>query len=94
MAPLKKKWVSHPILDDDEVLSLAARAGAGTSTRRFFDHVGCDPKSCQKIEGHGIGVEGTIILGTDDQDENDVKRLVDFVQEIDMDMAEFTVLTP
>ena len=28
MAPLKKKWVSHPILDDDEILKLAADAGA------------------------------------------------------------------
>jgi len=35
MAPLKKKWVSHPILDDDEVLKLAADAGPGTCTRRF-----------------------------------------------------------
>ncbi len=33
MAPLKKKWVSHPILDDPEVLKLAADAGAGTFIR-------------------------------------------------------------
>jgi len=27
MIPLKKKWVSHPIKDDDEILELAAEAG-------------------------------------------------------------------
>ena len=39
-------------------------------------------------------VEGTIILGTDDQSEDDIKRLVDFLLEIELDLAEFTVLTP
>ncbi len=28
MIPLKKKWCCHPIEDDDEILDLAARAGA------------------------------------------------------------------
>jgi hypothetical protein len=27
MAPLKKTWVSHPIMDDDEILRLAKDAG-------------------------------------------------------------------
>jgi radical SAM superfamily enzyme YgiQ (UPF0313 family) len=39
-------------------------------------------------------VEGTILLGLDDQSEDDIKRLVDFLMEIKLDLAEFTVLTP
>ena len=34
------------------------------------------------------------LLGTDDQTEDDIKRLVDFLLEIELDLAEFTVLTP
>ena len=33
MAPLKKKWVSHPILDDDKVLKWLPMPVPGTSTR-------------------------------------------------------------
>jgi len=33
MIPLKKKWCCHPIDDDDEVLDLAAQAGACLSIR-------------------------------------------------------------
>jgi radical SAM superfamily enzyme YgiQ (UPF0313 family) len=46
------------------------------------------------LKDNGIGIEGTIILGTDDQDEDAIKRLVHFLIENDLDMAEFTILTP
>jgi hypothetical protein len=39
-------------------------------------------------------VEGTIILGIDEQDEDYIKRFVDFLLEINLDLAEFTILTP
>jgi len=39
-------------------------------------------------------VEGTILLGLDGQTENDIRRLVDFLLEVELDLAEFTVLTP
>ena len=48
----------------------------------------------KRYKDHGIGVEGTIILGTDDQDIDYVKRLVDFLLEIELDLAEFTIMTP
>jgi radical SAM superfamily enzyme YgiQ (UPF0313 family) len=48
----------------------------------------------KRLQERGIGVEGTIILGTDEQDEDYVKRLVDFLLEIKLDLAEFTILTP
>ena len=37
MIPLKKKWCSHPIEDDDEVLDLAAQAGAWYVYQAIFD---------------------------------------------------------
>ena len=52
------------------------------------------PERIKKYHDHGIGVEGTILLGLDNQTEDDCKRLIDFLLEIDLDLAEFTVLTP
>jgi radical SAM superfamily enzyme YgiQ (UPF0313 family) len=94
MIPLKKKWVCHPILDDDEILSLAAEAGCWYVYQAVFDTSDVIRRRVKRLKDHGIGVEGTIILGTDEQDEDFIRRLVDFVQEIGVDMAEFTVLTP
>ena len=46
------------------------------------------------MQERGIGVEGTVILGMDNHDEDYIKRLVDFLLEINLDLAEFTILTP
>lgn len=94
MIPLKKKWVSHPILDDDEVLKLAADAGAWYVYQAVFDTSDTIRNRVKRLKDHGIGIEGTIILGTDDQSEDDIKRLVDFLMEIELDVAEFTIMTP
>lgn len=94
MKPLRKQWVSHPILDDDQVLKLAAEAGCWYVYQAVFDTSEIIRNRMKRLKDHGIGIEGTIILGTDDQSEDDIKRLVDFVMETGMDMAEFTVLTP
>jgi len=94
MAPLKKKWVSHPILDDDEVLKLAADAGSWYVYQAIFDTSDTIRNRVKRLKDHGIGVEGTIILGTDDQSVDDIKRLVDFLLEIELDVAEFTIMTP
>lgn len=94
MAPLKKKWVSHPILDDPEVLKLAADAGAWYVYQAVFDTSDTIRNRVKRLKDHGIGIEGTIILGTDDQTEDDIKRLVDFLIEIELDVAEFTIMTP
>ncbi len=94
MIPFKKKWCCHPIQDDDEVLDLAAQAGAWYVYQAIFDTSDYIKNRVQRYKSYGIGVEGTIILGTDDHDENSIKRLVDFLLEIDLDLAEFTILTP
>ncbi len=94
MIPLKKKWVSHPIKDDDEILDLAAEAGCWYVYQAVFDTSEVIRTRIKRLKDRGIGVEGTIILGTDDHDEDDIKRLVDFLLEVELDLAEFTILTP
>lgn len=94
MIPLKKKWCSHPIQDDPEVLDLAARAGAWYVYQAVFDTSDYIRERINRYHDHGIMVEGTILLGLDRHTEDDIKRLIDFLLEINLDLAEFTVLTP
>jgi len=94
MAPLKKKWISHTIEDDPDVLELAAKAGAWYVYQAVFDTSEKIKERVKRYHDYGIGVEGTILLGTDDHTEDDIKRLIDFLLEIDLDLAEFTVMTP
>lgn len=94
MIPLKKSWCSHPIEDKPEVLDLAARAGAWYVYQAVFDTSEHIRNRIKRYHDYGIGVEGTILLGLDNQSEDDIKRLIDFLLEINLDLAEFTVLTP
>jgi len=94
MIPLKKKWVSHPVIYDEKILELAADAGCWYVYQAIFDTSDVIRDRIKMLKSHGIGIEGTIILGTDDQNEDDIKRLVDFLIENELDMAEFTILTP
>ncbi len=94
MIPLKKKWCSHTIEDKPEVLDLAAQAGAWYVYQAIFDTSDYIKERIKKYHDNGIMVEGTILLGMDNQTEDDILRLIDFLMEIDLDLAEFTVLTP
>ena len=94
MIPLKKKWCSHPIEDKPEILDLAAQAGAWYVYQAVFDTSDYIRERIKRYHDHGIGVEGTILLGLDNHDEDFIKRLIDFLLEIELDLAEFTVLTP
>ncbi len=94
IAPLKKKWISHTIEDDPEVLALAADAGAWYVYQAVYDTSNYIKERVKRYHDYGIGVEGTILLGLDNQTEDDIKRLIDFLGEIDLDLAEFTVMTP
>lgn len=94
LIPLSKKWVSHPIKADDHLLDLAYKAGAWYVYQAIFDTSDVIRDRIKKYRDHGIGVEGTILLGTDNQDMEYIKRLVDFLLELHLDMAEFTILTP
>jgi radical SAM superfamily enzyme YgiQ (UPF0313 family) len=94
MIPLKKKWCCHPIEDKPEVLDLAARAGAWYVYQAVFDTSDYIRDRIKRYHDHGIGVEGTILLGLDTHTEDEIKKLIDFLMEIELDLAEFTVLTP
>jgi radical SAM superfamily enzyme YgiQ (UPF0313 family) len=94
MIPLKKKWISHTIEDDPAVLDLAARAGAWYVYQAIYDTSDYIKERVRRYHDHGIGVEGTILLGLDNQTEDDIKRLIDFLLGIKLDLAEFTVMTP
>ncbi|KPJ75833.1 MAG: radical SAM protein [Deltaproteobacteria bacterium SG8_13] len=94
MIPLKKNWCSHPIEDDPQVLDLASRAGAWYVYQAVFDTSDLIRDRIKRYHDHGIAVEGTILLGLDDHTEDSIKRLIDFLLEIELDLAEFTVLTP
>ena len=94
MIPLRKKWCSHPIEDNPEILDLAAQAGAWYVYQAVFDTSDFIKERIKRYHDYGIAVEGTILLGLDEHDEDYIKRLIDFLLEIDLDLAEFTVLTP
>ena len=94
MIPLKKKWCSHPIEDDPQVLDLAAQAGAWYVYQAVFDTSDYIRERIRRYHDHGILVEGTILLGLDHHTEDYIRKLIDFLLEIDLDLAEFTVLTP
>jgi radical SAM superfamily enzyme YgiQ (UPF0313 family) len=94
MIPLKKKWCCHPIEDDPRVLDLAAQAGAWYVYQAVFDTSDYIRERIRRYHDHGIGVEGTILLGLDHHTEDSILRLIDFLLEINLDLAEFTVLTP
>lgn len=94
MIPLKKKWCSHTIDSDPKILDLAAQAGAWYVYQAVFDTSDYIKERVKKYHDYGIKVEGTILLGLDEHKESDIYRLIDFLKEIDLDLAEFTVLTP
>lgn len=94
MIPLKKKWCCHPIEDKPDVLDLAAQAGAWYVYQAVFDTSDYIRERVKRYHDHGIGVEGTILLGIDSHTEDSIKRLIDFLLDIELDLAEFTVLTP
>lgn len=94
MIPLKKKWCCHPIENDDEVLDLAAQAGAWFVYQTIFDSSDFIRDRIKRYHDYGIAVEGSILLGLDYHTEDYIKRWMDFLLEIELDMAEFTILTP
>lgn len=94
MIPLKKKWVSHPLLSSDRILRLAADAGCWYVYQAIFEMTDAMRRRIQRLKDHGISVEGSILMGLDYHDEDYLKRLIDFLFEIDLDIAEFTILTP
>ncbi|MEQ8215728.1 MAG: radical SAM protein, partial [Smithellaceae bacterium] len=72
----------------------AAQAGAWYVYQAIFDISDFIRDRIKRYHDYGIGVEGSILLGLDYHTEDYIKRLTDFLLEVGLDMAEFTVLTP
>jgi radical SAM superfamily enzyme YgiQ (UPF0313 family) len=94
LAGVKRHWVSHPITCSPEVLKLAQEAGCWYIYHAVYTISDKIKDRIKMYHDHGIGVEGTILLGLDEHTEDFIKRLIDFLFTIDLDLAEFTVLTP
>ncbi len=94
LIPMKKKWISHPIKDDDEILDLAAEAGCWYVYQAIVDTSEVIAERIRRLKERDIGVEGTVLLGLDKHDEDYIKRMVDFLLELELDLAEFTIMTP
>jgi radical SAM superfamily enzyme YgiQ (UPF0313 family) len=94
MAGLGKRWVSHPLTPDPAVLRLARDAGAWYVYHAVYTISDKIRDRIKLFHDHGIRVEGTILLGLDEHDEEFLKRFIDFLLTIELDLAEFTVLTP
>lgn len=91
---LGKTWFSHPISPKPELLDAAREAGwlyvyhaIWTISDNIRDRV-------RMYRDHGIVVQGSIILGLDHHSEDYIMRFFDFLEEIELDLAEFTILTP
>ncbi len=94
LAGMGKRFISHPINPSHEVLKLAQKAGWWYVYLAVFKISQKVRERIKMYHDYGIGVEGTIMLGVDEQDEDAIRRLVDFLLDIDLDLAEFTILTP
>ncbi|MCL4557393.1 MAG: B12-binding domain-containing radical SAM protein [Deltaproteobacteria bacterium] len=94
MAGMGKRWVSHPISPTPEVLNLARKAGCWYVYHAIYTISDKIKDRIKMFHDYGIGVEGTILLGMDEHTEDFIKRFVDFLLTVDLDLAEFTVLTP
>lgn len=94
MAGMGKHWVSHPISPIPEVLDLARKAGCWYIYHAIYTISDKIRDRIKMYHDYGIGVEGTILLGMDGHTEDFIKRFIDFLLTIDLDLAEFTILTP
>ena len=75
-------------------MDLAGKAGAWYVYQAVYDTSDYIKERVKRYHDNGIGVEGTILLGLDNQTVDDCKRLIDFLLTINLDLAEFTIMTP
>ena len=92
-ADLGKKWVAHPISVKPDLLELAARSGCWYVYHAIHKPSPLMRERIKLHHDHGIGVEGTIMVGTDNHTKDIFKDLTDFLLDCELDLAEFTVLT-
>jgi radical SAM superfamily enzyme YgiQ (UPF0313 family) len=111
MIPLKKRWVSQcsiEIADDDELLSLSAKAGCiglfiGIESVNSRNLEGVDKafnipstyaEKIKRINKAGIGIQAGMIVGLDSDDTGVFKRNLDFLQKSNIGALQLAILTP
>lgn len=94
MKGLGKSWVGHALSAKPDILRLAADCGCWFVYQAILHDSPRIREKIRMMHDHGIAVEGTILLGLDEHGPDVFKRMVDFLLECELDLAEFTVLTP
>lgn len=94
MRRARKFWVSHPISAVPDILELAADSGCWFVYHAIWGESKTVREKIRLMHAHGIAVQGTILLGSDGHGPDIFKRIVDFLLECELDLAEFTVMTP
>ncbi|MBN2497226.1 MAG: B12-binding domain-containing radical SAM protein [Deltaproteobacteria bacterium] len=94
LADCGRAFVSHPITCEPEVLDLARKAGCWYVYHAIYTISDKIRDRIRMYHDHGIAVEGTVLLGMDEHTPDFIERLIDFLLTVDLDLAEFTVLTP
>lgn len=94
LARAQKAWVAHPISPKPDILELAAASGCWFVYQAIWTDSQKTKDRIKMFHDFGIAVEGTILLGTDQHGPDIFKRMVDFLLECELDLAEFTVVTP
>lgn len=89
-----KSWVSHPISVVPDILELAADSGCWYVYHQIHRDSDFIRERIKLLHDFGIAVEGTILVGLDTHGPDVFKRMVDFLLENDLDLAEFTIMTP
>jgi len=89
-----KRWISHPIHPDEFMMKLARDAGWWYVYLAIYKINEQVRDRIRMYHDHGIAVEGTIMLGVDYHTEGFIRELIDFLLKIELDLAEFTVMTP
>ena len=89
-----KAWVAHPISAKPDILEVAAESGCWFVYQAIWDTSDRMRQKIKMMHDFGIAVEGTILLGTDEHGPDIFKKMCDFLLECELDLAEFTVVTP
>jgi radical SAM superfamily enzyme YgiQ (UPF0313 family) len=90
----RKRWVSHSISSKPDIVKLAASSGCWYLYLPVWGVSDVFRQRVRLLRDHGIGVEATAIFGLDGHGPDVFKRMVDFLLELSVELAEFTVLTP
>ncbi|MBI4676866.1 MAG: cobalamin B12-binding domain-containing protein [Elusimicrobia bacterium] len=89
-----KRWVGHCVSSSPELARLAAQAGCWYVYQAVVSLSDGFRRKVRAFHEVGIGVEATVLLGVDSHGPGIFRRMVDYLLEAGVEIAEFTVMTP